>query len=108
MSVKPLNLVAPNLPIPPETYSRQYHDQLNNILRLYFNQINNSINSEQSEEDKAYLVSQLTPANLEGLGAKSFVTDSTVGLAAGIGNVVIGGGTNKVPIYSDGVNWRIG
>jgi hypothetical protein len=31
----------PNLPNGPETYLRQYQDQLNNVLRLYFNQLNN-------------------------------------------------------------------
>lgn len=33
------NTVAPSLPSGPVEYSRQYVDQLNNILRLYFNQI---------------------------------------------------------------------
>lgn len=32
---------APNLPIAPVQYSQQYQDQLNNALRLYFNQIDN-------------------------------------------------------------------
>jgi hypothetical protein len=32
---------APNLPIAPVEYSQQYQDQLNNVLRLYFNQIDN-------------------------------------------------------------------
>ncbi len=31
----------PNLPNGPEAYLRQYQDQLNNVLRLYFNQLNN-------------------------------------------------------------------
>jgi hypothetical protein len=30
---------APNLPIAPVTYSQQYQDQLNNVLRLYFAQL---------------------------------------------------------------------
>jgi len=34
-------LKAPNLPIAPVDYSQQYQDQLNNALRLYFNQIDN-------------------------------------------------------------------
>ena len=34
---------APALPIVPAVYSRQYGDQLNNILRLYFAQIDNFI-----------------------------------------------------------------
>jgi hypothetical protein len=34
---------APALPVAPTEYSRQYHDQLNNVLRLYFSQIDNFI-----------------------------------------------------------------
>ena len=32
---------APNLPLATDQYSRQYIDQLNNVLRLYFNQLDN-------------------------------------------------------------------
>ena len=32
-------VAAPNLPLAPQQYSQQYIDQLNNILRLYFNRI---------------------------------------------------------------------
>jgi hypothetical protein len=32
---------APNLPLGPAAYDRQYQDQLNNALRLYFNRIDN-------------------------------------------------------------------
>ena len=32
---------APALPLTPVSYSRQYQDQLNTLLRLYFNQIDN-------------------------------------------------------------------
>lgn len=48
-----------------------------------------------------------SPAGL-GPGARHFVLDSTATLAAGLGNVVAGGGANRVPIYSDGVDWIIG
>lgn len=34
---------APALPIAPSVYNRQYGDQLNNVLRLYFSQIDNFI-----------------------------------------------------------------
>ena len=36
-----LNVTSPSLPAAPDAYDRRYHDQLNNILRLYFNQLNN-------------------------------------------------------------------
>ena len=41
---KNLPLIAPQqprLPVAPQEYERQYQDQLNNILRLYFNQLQN-------------------------------------------------------------------
>lgn len=34
---------APNLPIAPVEYNRQYIDQLNNVLRLYFSQLDNFV-----------------------------------------------------------------
>jgi hypothetical protein len=36
-----LNVSPPNLPLAPEEYERRYQDQLNNILRLFFAQLNN-------------------------------------------------------------------
>lgn len=39
---------------------------------------------------------------------RAFVSDATLSLAAGIGTVVGGGGTNFVPVYSDSAAWRIG
>jgi len=35
------NTVAPNLPLGPREYEQLYTDQLNNVLRLYFNQLDN-------------------------------------------------------------------
>lgn len=38
-------------------------------------------------------------------GARAFITDgSTATFAA----TVTGGGSNKVPVYSDGTNWKVG
>lgn len=34
-----LNATPPNLPLAPEQYERRYQDQLNNVLRLFFNQL---------------------------------------------------------------------
>jgi len=36
-----LNAIPPSLPLAPEEYESRYFSQLNNILRLYFNQLNN-------------------------------------------------------------------
>jgi len=40
-----LNPVAPNLPLAPLQYDRKFQDQFENILRLYFNQLDNSFAS---------------------------------------------------------------
>jgi hypothetical protein len=36
-----LNATPPSLPLAPNEYEKRYQDQLNNILRLFFNQLNN-------------------------------------------------------------------
>ena len=38
------SVVPPNLPVAQEDYTRVYQEQLNNILRLYFNQLNGNVN----------------------------------------------------------------
>lgn len=53
-------------------------------------------------------VAALPSASTAGAGARAFVTDSTQTLAAGIGGTVAGSGSNSVPVYSDGANWKIG
>ena len=40
-----VSLANPNLPLAEEVYSRYYQDQLNNILRLYFNRLNGNVNN---------------------------------------------------------------
>lgn len=37
-----VNVKPPNLPLSPEVPDRVYMDQLNNVLRLFFNQLTNS------------------------------------------------------------------
>jgi len=36
-----LNVTSPNLPLAPAEYESRYFAQLNNVLRLYFNQLSN-------------------------------------------------------------------
>lgn len=52
-------------------------------------------------------VSSLPAASI-GAGCRHFVTDSSQTVSAGLGAIVTGGGSNNVPVYSDGINWRIG
>ena len=40
-SNKIINPAVPNLPLGTEEYERRYQDQFTNVLRLYFNQVDN-------------------------------------------------------------------
>jgi hypothetical protein len=50
-------------------------------------------------------VAGLASAGAAGLGAQAFVTDAT---AATFNSIAAGGGTNAVPVFCDGTNWKIG
>jgi hypothetical protein len=50
-------------------------------------------------------VATLPAAATAGASARAFVTDAS---ATTFASVVAGGGPNKVPVYSDGTDWRIG
>jgi hypothetical protein len=106
-----INRVAtPALPLAPEVYQRPYQDQLNNVLRLYFNRLDNilgqlSASTQSIISTTVYTVATLPSAVTSGVGARTFVSDAN---ATTFASIVVGGGANKVPVYSDGTNWRIG
>ena len=54
---------------------------------------------------QATTVASLPAAATAGAGARAFVTDAT---ATTYGSVVAGGGSNKVPVWADGISWYIG
>jgi hypothetical protein len=102
-------IAAPSLPLATMEYNRQYQDQLNNVLRLYFNRLDNLlaqlVTSQIIPPTTNYTVATLPSAATSGVGARSFVTDA---LAPTFGATVVTGGTVKVPVYSDGTNWKVG
>jgi hypothetical protein len=53
----------------------------------------------------SFTVTGLPLATVAGIGARAFVTDSN---STTFANTLSGGGTNIVPVYSDGFVWRIG
>ena len=53
-------------------------------------------------------VGALTAAATVGAGTKAFVTDSANTLSSHHGQTVAGGGSNFVPVFSDGTNWIVG
>jgi hypothetical protein len=102
-------VAAPNLPLPPEDYNRQYFDQMLNILRLYFNRLD-ALTTQLMASGVVppltnYTVATLPSAVTSGAGARSFVTDA---LGPTFGATVVTGGAIAVPVYSDGTNWKVG
>ena len=95
--------VAPSLPVAPNQFEQRYQDQLNNILRLYFNQTQATLG--QLAATTNYLVADLPSAIVSGSGARAFVTDAT---APTFGSAVVGGGAVATPVYSNGTNWIVG
>jgi hypothetical protein len=64
------------------------------------------LQSQQGIEFTPVLVANLgTPTRS---GVRKFVSNASTTVAAGVGTIVAGGGTNIVPVYWDGTNWRIG
>ena len=105
-----LNQVAsPNLPLAPFEYNRQYTDQLNNVLRLYFNRVDAILAQLRTDAIipalTNYTVATLPSAVTSGKGSRSFVTDA---LLPTFGATVAGGGAVATPVYSDGTNWKVG
>ena len=102
-------VAAPNLPLAPMEYNRQYVDQINNVLRLYFNRVDAILNQLKTDEIipalTNYTVATLPSAVTSGKGSRSFVTDA---LLPTFGSTVAGGGAVATPVYSDGTNWKVG
>ena len=48
------------------------------------------------------------PAATAGAGRRTFINNANLVAAGNFGSVVAGGGSNTVPVYSDGSFWRIG
>jgi hypothetical protein len=102
-------VAAPNLPLATDQYSRLYQDQLNNVLRLYFNRLDAILDQLKASGIQPplvnYTVATLPFAVDAGKGARAFVTDA---LSPTFGATVVTGGAVAVPVYSDGINWKVG
>jgi hypothetical protein len=103
-----INPAVPNLPLGTEQYERRYQDQFANVLRLYFNQLNNALNvivNSYTVGSTVYTVADLPSAVTATAGARTFVSDSSV---TTFNTTVAGGGSNTVPVFSNGTNWKVG
>jgi len=108
MATKPINPAAPNLPAPPAQYNQVNQNQLTDVLRLFFNQLNSVLavlTNSYITNTAITTVASLPTASTINAGTRTFVSDAT---ATTFGSTVVGGGTNTVPVYSTGTSWKIG
>jgi hypothetical protein len=102
-------IAAPSLPLAPDQWDRRYQDQFANVLRLYFNRLDDFIarldTSGVVPPLVNFTVETLPSAETSGVGARAFVTDA---LSPTFGATVVTGGAVAVPVYSDGTNWKVG
>lgn len=99
----------PALPFAPVEYSQTHHEQYSKVLRLFFNSVQSSLTQLSSTTiipaTTNFTVATLPDASDSGSGARAFVSDA---LTPAFGATVVGGGAVKVPVYSDGTNWKVG
>jgi hypothetical protein len=99
----------PALPFAPVEYSQTYHDQYSKVLRLFFNSLQSNLTQLSSTEiipaTTNFTVATLPDASASGSGARAFVSDALIPV---FGATVVGGGAVKVPVYSDGTDWKVG
>jgi len=108
MATKPVNPAPPNLPLAPVQYEAQYGDKLTNVLRLFFAQLNSALTilvNSYITNTTIYTVATLPTASTSNAGTRTFVSDSTT---TTFGATVTGGGSNTVPVYSNGTSWKVG
>tara|TARA_R100000951_G_scaffold109584_1_gene106883 strand:+ start:2436 stop:3581 length:1146 start_codon:yes stop_codon:yes gene_type:complete len=80
-----------------------YHDNVAVVTTLA-----NGVNFSGVIQHTAYPFSILSSISPVAAGMRAFVTDSNQSLSSHHGDIVAGGGSNYVPVYYDGSNWRIG
>lgn len=96
----------------PQDY--QFSDSLNDILRKILQNQASIIRGTSSLKvtatspvtAPAYTVATL-PAAASYPYSFAFVTDSTATAITGLGLAPVGGGGNKVPVFSDGTSWLV-
>ena len=71
------NVIAPRLPSAPPEYDPSYQDQLTNLLRLYFNQLdNNSPINISTQRNGANIIAALSVPPTPGTAVPSLPTEA--------------------------------
>ena len=100
------NPAAPNLPLATALYERQYQDQYSNVLRLYFNQLDNAFASLLGPVGGKYLkfpygaFHDTTTQTAAATGTAYAVTFNSTDLS---NNVSVGSPTSRIVVNDDGI-----
>ena len=95
---------APALAYAPNQYDPDYHNQLNSVLRLYFNAIDQLV-GQLNATNVVYTFATLPDATQAQAGDRAYITDSSV---TTFYSNAAGGGAFGVPVFYNGTNWKIG
>ena len=101
-----INPVAPNLPLATPQYDRQFQDQFENILRLYFNQLDNAFASLLSPDGGKYLkfpygaFHDSTTQTAAATGTAYAVTFNSTDLSNGVS---VGSPTSRIVVSNTGI-----
>ena len=82
-------IAPPNLPVAPNDYERRWVDQFSNVLRLFFSQVANSINTSEVQDSLQITDGIKAPEAIVGI-AQLYVDQATGSLM-----VIFGNGTVK-------------
>jgi hypothetical protein len=77
----------------------------NNDQTLVYNATSGEVTYTNYLKTSVTTAAAIGSAVTAGIGARAFVTDANTNVFY---NVLFGGGSNNVPVFSDGTNWRIG
>ena len=101
--------VAPSLPIPPEQYTRLRFDTFNNVLRLYFNQIDSTVGAMIGGTGGSYLsfpyaaVQRTTDFNFVTANTPTRVTFNQNDFLNGCANPGTAAGRNGIQVDYTGI-----
>lgn len=99
-------VAPPNLPLATEEYAPQYQDQLNNVLRLYFNRISNTLNLVIGNEGGQYLAfpyGAFLDTTTQTAAAINTAYPITFNTTTSTNSVVLGVDTSKIYVDEPGV-----
>jgi hypothetical protein len=95
--------VPPALPIAPDQYNRQYQDQLNSVLRLYFNTLNGLLSQLKPIPVPYGSFADTTNQTVAAVDTATVMTFNTTDFADKVSIVTSGGKASRITVAADGV-----